>query len=93
MRASQDDSVPLIDSILHPSDFSAASAVAFAYALKAALIAQPPLKAELMDHVAERVQLPTCQTETVINLVLQDMMDALRAGGKVELQGFGRRAS
>ena len=43
MRASQEYSVPLIDSILHPSDFSAASEVAFAHALKAALIAQAQL--------------------------------------------------
>jgi nucleotide-binding universal stress UspA family protein len=40
MRASQEDSVPIIGSILHPSDFSAASEVAFAHALKAALIAK-----------------------------------------------------
>jgi nucleotide-binding universal stress UspA family protein len=43
MPTSQDDSVPIIDSILHPSDFSAASEVAFAHALKAALIAQSQL--------------------------------------------------
>src|SRR4051812_42352166 len=34
---------PIIDSILHPSDFSDASRVAFAYALKAALIAKAKL--------------------------------------------------
>jgi nucleotide-binding universal stress UspA family protein len=34
---------PIIDSILHPSDFSEASRVAFAYALKAALIAKARL--------------------------------------------------
>lgn len=43
MSASQEHSVPIIDSILHPSDFSAASAVAFAHALKAALIARSQL--------------------------------------------------
>jgi nucleotide-binding universal stress UspA family protein len=43
MSASQDYSVPIIDSILHPSDFSAASEVAFAHALKTALIAQSQL--------------------------------------------------
>jgi hypothetical protein len=43
MRASQEDSVPIIASILHPSDFSAASEVAFAHALKAALIAKSQL--------------------------------------------------
>jgi nucleotide-binding universal stress UspA family protein len=49
MSASQDDGVPIIDSILHPSDFSAASEVAFAHALKAALIAQSQLT---MMHVS-----------------------------------------
>jgi nucleotide-binding universal stress UspA family protein len=43
MSISQDNSAPIIDSILHPSDFSAASEVAFAHALKAALIAQSQL--------------------------------------------------
>jgi nucleotide-binding universal stress UspA family protein len=43
MSTSQEYSVPIIDSILHPSDFSAASEVAFAHALKAALIARSQL--------------------------------------------------
>jgi hypothetical protein len=34
---------PILDSILHPSDFSEGSRVAFAYALKAALIAKARL--------------------------------------------------
>ena len=46
-------------------------------------------KSELIDRVAERVQLPKYQTETVVNIVLQGIMDALRAGDKVELRGFG----
>jgi nucleotide-binding universal stress UspA family protein len=49
MSVSQEDSVPLIDSILHPSDFSAASEVAFAHAIKAALIAKSQLT---MMHVS-----------------------------------------
>jgi nucleotide-binding universal stress UspA family protein len=43
MSASEESSVPIIGSILHPSDFSAASEVAFAHALKAALIAKSQL--------------------------------------------------
>jgi nucleotide-binding universal stress UspA family protein len=43
MSAPQESSEPIIDSILHPSDFSAASEVAFAHALKAALIARSQL--------------------------------------------------
>jgi nucleotide-binding universal stress UspA family protein len=49
MSTSQDDSVPIIDSILHPSDFSSASEVAFAHALKAALMAKAQLT---MMHVS-----------------------------------------
>jgi nucleotide-binding universal stress UspA family protein len=43
MNASQEYRIPVIDSILHPSDFSIASEVAFAHALKAALIAKAQL--------------------------------------------------
>jgi integration host factor subunit beta len=46
-------------------------------------------KAELVDHVAERVQLPKYQIEMVVNLVLQGIMATLRAGDTVELRGFG----
>lgn len=40
MIESPTSTVPLIDNVLHPSDFSEASQVAFAHALKAALIAR-----------------------------------------------------
>jgi hypothetical protein len=43
MSASQEYDVPIIDSILHLSVCSAASEVAFAHALKAALIAKSQL--------------------------------------------------
>jgi integration host factor subunit beta len=46
-------------------------------------------KAELVDRVAATIQLPRHQTETVVNLFLQCITDALRAGDKVELRGFG----
>jgi integration host factor subunit beta len=46
-------------------------------------------KAELVDHVAARVQLPKYQTEAVVSHVLQGIMEALRTGDKVELRGFG----
>src|SRR5215470_5473522 len=49
MSISQDDSVPIIDSVLHPSDFSTASELAFAHALKVALIAKSQLT---MMHVS-----------------------------------------
>jgi integration host factor subunit beta len=46
-------------------------------------------KAELVDKVAAAIQLPKHQTETVVNLFLQCIIDALSAGDKVELRGFG----
>jgi len=46
-------------------------------------------KAGLVDKVAAAIQLPRHQTETVVNLFLQCITDALRAGDKVELRGFG----
>jgi len=46
-------------------------------------------KTELVDHVAERVQLPKYKSEAVVTIFLQCIMDALRTGDKVELRGFG----
>jgi nucleoid DNA-binding protein len=47
-------------------------------------------KAELVDQVAATVQLPKHQTEAVITRFLQAIMEALHAGERVELRGFGR---
>ena len=46
-------------------------------------------KAELVEKVAATIQLPQHQTETAVNLFWQCIIDALRAGDKVELRGFG----
>ena len=46
-------------------------------------------KAELVDKVAVVIQLPQHQTTTVVDLFLQCITDALGAGDKVELRGFG----
>ena len=46
-------------------------------------------KAELVDRVAATVQLPQYQTDTAVTLFLQSIVDALQAGDKVELRGFG----
>ena len=46
-------------------------------------------KAGLVSKVAATIQLPTHQTEAVVNLFLQCITEALRAGDKVELRGFG----
>ena len=46
-------------------------------------------KAELVDHVAESVQLPKNKTEAVITEFLRGIVEALHEGDKVELRGFG----
>ena len=46
-------------------------------------------KTELVNHVAETVQLPKQQTEAVITQCLQAIMEAVQAGESVELRGFG----
>ena len=46
-------------------------------------------KAELVDNVMATIQLPHHHTARVVHLVLQSIMDALQAGDKVELRGFG----
>src|SRR5436190_11298704 len=43
MNQTRDSSVPIIDSILHPTDFSEGSRAAFHHALKAALLAKSKL--------------------------------------------------
>src|SRR5262245_32383091 len=46
-------------------------------------------KAELVDQVAETVQLPKNKTEAIITGFLQSIKEALQEGNKVELRGFG----
>ncbi len=46
-------------------------------------------KAELVDHVAETVQLPKNKIDTVVTRFLQGIVNALQAGDKVDLRGFG----
>ena len=46
-------------------------------------------KAELVDKVATTMQLPKYQTARVVELFWQCILDALEAGDKVELRGFG----
>jgi integration host factor subunit beta len=46
-------------------------------------------KAVLVGHVAARLQLTQRQTERIVDLFLQSITEALRAGDKVELRGFG----
>lgn len=46
-------------------------------------------KAELVEKVADKIQLTKKQTETVVNILLSCVTEALSAGDKVELRGFG----
>ena len=47
-------------------------------------------KAELVDQVAETIQLPKSKIAMVLTQCLQSIMAALQAGETVELRGFGR---
>jgi len=47
-------------------------------------------KADLVDQVAETVQLPKSKIDAVLTQFLQSIMAALQAGETVELRGFGR---
>ena len=46
-------------------------------------------KAELVEKVADQIQLTKKQTETVVDILLNSITEALSAGDKVELRGFG----
>ena len=46
-------------------------------------------KAELAARVADKVHLTNRQSETIINILLGCITEALREGDKVELRGFG----
>lgn len=46
-------------------------------------------KAELVDEVANIVQLTKKQAETIVNIVFDSIVASLRAGEKIELRGFG----
>ena len=46
-------------------------------------------KAELVEKVADKIQLTKKQTESVVNILLNCITEALSEGDKVELRGFG----
>ena len=46
-------------------------------------------KAEIVERVATQTQLPKQQAAEIVEVFVQCIMDALRAGDKVELRGFG----
>jgi integration host factor subunit beta len=46
-------------------------------------------KSELIDAVAARRNLPRATVEKIVDLVFDQMVDALKAGDRIELRGFG----
>ncbi len=46
-------------------------------------------KAELIDKVAESASISRAEAEVVVKTVLDSIVEALHAGDKVELRGFG----
>lgn len=46
-------------------------------------------KAELVDEVANHSDLSKKDAETIVQTVLDSIVDSLKAGDKVELRGFG----
>jgi integration host factor subunit beta len=46
-------------------------------------------KAELVDQVADKVDLTKKQTEVIVNILFNSITEALSQGDKVELRGFG----
>lgn len=46
-------------------------------------------KAQLVEQVANQINLTKKQTEIIVNTVFQSITDSLAEGDKVELRGFG----
>ena len=46
-------------------------------------------KAELIESVASKVDLPRATAERAVNTMFDDMVSALRQGDKVNISGFG----
>jgi integration host factor subunit beta len=46
-------------------------------------------KAELVEMVAEEINLTKKQTEIIVNILFNSITEALSRGDKVELRGFG----
>jgi len=46
-------------------------------------------KAELIESIANKVDLPRATAERVVNTLFDDVMKALKQGDKVNVSGFG----
>jgi len=49
----------------------------------------PMTKSELIDALAQRRELPRKTAEEVVNTIFDAMRDALCAGDRIEIRGFG----
>jgi integration host factor subunit beta len=47
-------------------------------------------KADLIEEVSRVVEIPRREAQLVVETTLQSIVQALRAGDKVEIRGFGR---
>ena len=46
-------------------------------------------KADLIDSIAQKLDLPKSSAERAVNTIFDDMINALRGGDKVNISGFG----
>src|SRR5262245_20405160 len=49
----------------------------------------PITKSELIDQVAERLQLARARAEQLVDAIFDSMVEALKAGNGIEIRGFG----
>ena len=47
------------------------------------------IRSELIQNVADRLKLPAAQAEIVVSTIFDSMTDALVAGERIEIRGFG----
>lgn len=46
-------------------------------------------KSDLIDDVAQKLNLPRKRAETVVNTIFDTMAETLVQGGRIEIRGFG----
>ena len=46
-------------------------------------------RSQLIQHVADRLRLPASQAEIVVSTIFDSMTEALVAGDRIEIRGFG----
>ena len=46
-------------------------------------------KSQLIQNVADRLKLPAAQAEMMVSTIFDSMTDALVAGERIEIRGFG----